>query len=255
MDQPFHGLELKDIQKGYLTLPIDEDDFKGFIAGLLGKPQTITRRIGGTFEIHLSDLQNFHELINQRVIQQNGGTLIQLKTKVYYSDESTVLFSSYDELITYNEIKPVISEAVRLNWSYLIKFPDKKVPEKQEVEIFIVSTRYRRRFYAEEGIGFNGSDSEMQIIIQHTARSWGSDIESLLTSQIRSLLIPRERWRTVLQKYSVEIGFLTGCFVIFSSFLGIYSAKSAFISKQLELVTRNIKETGINVVEKIDFLT
>lgn len=96
--------EVKDFQKGYLTLPFNEEQFQSFIR-LLGTPQTITKRIKGNFEIHLKDLQNFHDLINQRITQQNNGKLIQLKTQVYYSDGSSVILSSYEELVTYNEVK------------------------------------------------------------------------------------------------------------------------------------------------------
>ena len=111
MEQKESDIEkVQDFQKGYLTLPFNEEQFKDFIKGLLGTPQTITKRIKGNFEVHLKDLQNFHDLINQRVTQQNNGKLVQLKTQIYYSDESSVLLSSYEELVTYNEVKPVISE-------------------------------------------------------------------------------------------------------------------------------------------------
>lgn len=64
--------EIHDTQKGYLALPFDQDQFQEFVKGLLGKPQTITKRIRGNFEISLKDLQNFHDLIEQRISQQNG---------------------------------------------------------------------------------------------------------------------------------------------------------------------------------------
>ena len=73
-----------DNQNGYLTLPFNESQFKDFVSGLLGKPQTLTKRIRGDFEIYLKDLQNFHDLLNQRIIQQNNGHLIQLRTKIFF---------------------------------------------------------------------------------------------------------------------------------------------------------------------------
>lgn len=45
--------EVKDFSKGYLTLPFEGEQFKKFIASLLGKPQSISKRISGTFEVHL----------------------------------------------------------------------------------------------------------------------------------------------------------------------------------------------------------
>jgi hypothetical protein len=42
----------------------------------------------------------------QRVSQQNDGVLIQFKSKIVYSDNSSVELTSIDELLTYNEIRP-----------------------------------------------------------------------------------------------------------------------------------------------------
>ena len=41
--------EPKNFSKGYLTFPFDGEQFKDFISGLLGKPQSISKRISGNF--------------------------------------------------------------------------------------------------------------------------------------------------------------------------------------------------------------
>lgn len=245
--------ELQNLSKGYVTLPFDENQFKHFITGLLGSPQTITKRIKGNFEIHLKDLQNFHDLLNQRITQQNNGKLIQLKTKIYYSDESSVLLSSYEELVTYNEVKPVVSEAVKMTWSYLIQFSDKDVPEKQEIEIMCIATPFRQVIEDEDTpILFSGK-GEFRITIQHTARSWGSDIESLLINQIKSLLIPCSRLREVIKKYSTTIGVLVGILFLISSLTSIYIFTRSFNEAEISRVNEFIgKANDIN--EKTDFI-
>ena len=142
--------EPKNFGKGYLTFPFDGEQFKDFVTGLLGKPQTINKRITGNFEIHLADLQSLFELVNQRITQQNNGKLIQFTAKIFFTDRSSVQLGSYDELVTYNEVKPIISEAVRLTWDYLIQFSDKSHPEKQVIELLIVSASERLSFESEE---------------------------------------------------------------------------------------------------------
>jgi hypothetical protein len=243
----------KDFQKGYLTLPFNEDQFATFIKGLLGTPQTITRRIKGNFEIHLKDLQNFHDLIDQRITQQNNGKLIQLKTQVYYSDESSVILSSYEELVTYNEVKPVISEAVRMTWSYLIQFSDKEVPEKEEIELLIVSTPPRNVIEDDDIPVFFPSFGQFKITIKHTARSWGSDIESLLTNQINSIIIPSNKVKCFLRKKSTTIGILTAILFSIGSLTSIYFATRSFNKNEIGKVKTFIENTR-ETNAKVDFL-
>lgn len=244
--------ELQDFQKGYLTLPFNSDQFATFIRGLLGTPQTITKRIRGNFEIHLKDLQNFHDLINQRITQQNNGKLIQLKTQIYYTDESSVTLGSYAELETYNEVKPVISEAVRMNWSYLIQFADKESPEKQEIELLIVSTTQENIIEDDIPIIFP-SMGQFKITIKHTARSFGSDIESLLTHQINSLITPCSKLKDFIRKKSTEIGILTAVLFLISSLTTIYISTRSFNKSEVEKVSTFINSTK-EISSKTDFI-
>lgn len=245
--------EVHDFQKGFLTLPFNEDQFQSFIKGLLGTPQTITKRIKGNFEIHLNDLQNFHDLINQRVTQQNNGKLIQLKTQIYYSDESSVILSSYEELVSYNEIKPVISEAVRMTWVYLIQFADKSVPEKQEVELMIVSTPQSNIIEDDDIPVFYNSSGQFRIIIKHTARTWGADVESLITHQINSILTPCSKLKDYIRKKSSTIGLLTGILFLISSLISIFISTINFNVDEVKKVAEYTQKVKI-LEGKIDYL-
>lgn len=245
--------EVADFQKGYLTLPFNEEQFKGFIKGLLGTPQTIKKRIKGTFEIQLKDLQNFHDLINQRVTQQNNGKLIQLKTQIYYSDESSVLLSSYEQLLTYNEVKPVVSEAVRMTWTYLIQFADKDVPEKQEIELLVVSTLQRNVIEDDDIPVILPQWGEFQIIVKHTARTWGADIESLITNQINSILVPGSNLRLFIRKNRDRIGFLAGVLFLISSLASIFFSTRSFNNEEIGKV-KTFLTNNSDVNSKADYL-
>lgn len=173
---------------GKVALPFNEKQFKDFIVSLLGKPQTISKFIRGTFEIDKENLISLFEVINQRIYQQNDAKLIQFRASIYYDDNSTVTLNGFDHLVSYNEKLPLVSKAVHLTWQYLVKFRDKETFEKQEISISfltesdgpvpIFDDEMRNRFY-ETGINFR---------ISHTARTWGADIEGMLTKQLKTII-------------------------------------------------------------------
>jgi hypothetical protein len=53
-------------EKYAVILPCEPEDFREFISGLLGKPQTITKHIPGPFELTRHDIEDFYHLVVQR---------------------------------------------------------------------------------------------------------------------------------------------------------------------------------------------
>lgn len=94
---------------GKVALPFNKNQFADFIASLLGKPQTISKRLEGSFNIDLETIKKLHEIINQRIYQQNDGKLIQLRATIYYSDNSSITLDGYEHLVHYNESLPLVS--------------------------------------------------------------------------------------------------------------------------------------------------
>lgn len=244
--------KVKETPMGYLALPFSNDQFKDFVASLLGTPQTITKYIKGNFTITKEHLINIHRLIQQRIIQQNKGSLLQLKTEIYYSDESSVILNSIEEFATYNEIKPIISEAIRMTWSYLIIFEDKTHPEKQEIELMIIATPQRNEIEGFMPVFFRDSGL-FQLTIKHTARSWGSDIESLLTNHINSIITKESKYLEFIKNYSEKIGLLTGLFFFFSSLIGILILTNSFIKNEINTINDYINK-NLTVNWKVDYL-
>jgi hypothetical protein len=118
-----------------VTLPCGEDEFRDFIRSLLGKPQSITNRFHGAFDLNKQDLEQFHHLLLQRLRQQNKVQLIMFTARIVYDDDSTVQLNDFDSFMTYNEIRPLISTAVHMSWEFLVAFEDRKAPEKQQVDV------------------------------------------------------------------------------------------------------------------------
>ena len=75
---------------GFVSLPFDQTQFSDFIVSLLGRPQTIEKRVYCNFAVNLEDIANFHHLINQRLTQQNKAALAQFRAKIYFSNNSSI---------------------------------------------------------------------------------------------------------------------------------------------------------------------
>jgi hypothetical protein len=212
-----------------LTLPVEPDQLGLFISGLLGKPQTIGRLIRGPFEIKRADIENLHHLIEQRIASQNKATLVGFTAKIAYDDASSVLLNSFVQLQTYNEVKPLASTAIHLTWTYLIQFNNKSVPEKQQIELSIVAHDLddeveidreivRRIMITRSGAGV------MQLRISHTDRTWGADLDGLLTGHLKQLLVRLSGLKEFVAKRAVYVGFGVGFCLFIILMAGLYYA-------------------------------
>jgi hypothetical protein len=177
----------------HVTLPCAPDHIAEFIAGLLGKPQTISRSFEILFEIDHHDIESLHHLIVQRVTQQNDASLVQFVIQIFYNDNSSVRINSFDDFSRYSEVRPLRSIAVTLNWIFLIRFQDRPHAEKQEINI---------RFATPENSELKSSHlSDGRVVvyprpapkqglveaaINHTARTWGNDVDGLIKDHIET---------------------------------------------------------------------
>jgi hypothetical protein len=197
-----------------VVLPCPPDQFREFIAGLLGRPQTIEGILDGPFEVTKQDAENLYHLVDQRVSSQNEATLIQFTARVTYDDNSSVLLGSLQDFLSYNEVKPLKSSALHLSWTYLIKFPLKAFPEKQVIQIsfkagarpIILPSPLRVQMLVDDW----RSDGTVTIRIEHTDRTWGTDIESLIRGHLQLFQKPVSTARRLTNKYSGVIGFVSG---------------------------------------------
>ncbi len=246
-----------------VILPCDTAHFGQFVSGLLGKPQTIEKSLHGVFEINANDLANTFHLVNQRINQQNEATLIQFTVKIIYNDDSSVLINSLEDFQAYTEVRPLISTGVSLSWSYLVKFKNKDVPERQNIDLSF-------RSGSDDGIGAivedgvlirkgyrNWHESGAFIRIEHTERTWGIDIESLLTGNVKSFMKSTESRTSIIYKNSGPIGFTTGVLFFLGAIAGSIYTSSQFIEsyiEKLKLVTEQEIVQSELLLSKIDFL-
>jgi hypothetical protein len=227
------------VESGYVVLPVSGDQFRDFVKSLLGSPQAITRVLRDPFEIRQADIQSLHDLLIQRVTQQNRGFLAQFKARIGFSDDSGVELNSIENLLSYNEIRPVVTRSITIKWDFLLKFEDKENPERQTVTI---------SFYADFGPSLFDSDSTaisdlffslsvrkagvIQFRVEHTARTWGADIEALLSNQLSAYKKTQPRLRRYANKNSSSIATFVAGWIILSCLIGIALTTMNFSKSQ-----------------------
>ena len=241
-----------------IVLPCDPPHFQDFISGLLGKPQTITRNFGGPFDLKKHEIANFHYLVLQRVTQQNEATLIQFSARIVYDDNSSVLVNSISDFESYNEVRPLISLGVHLSWTFLVKFLDRDVPEKQQIDVSIRCPGTRRAFDEDAGFYFEGATSGMiGLRVQHTARTWGSDIEALLGGHIGTLLQRLNPVRLFFLRHHNKIsGFTMGGFFLAAVLSSLY-ATNQFLHSRIDATKALAKldpSKPETVTKKVDYI-
>jgi hypothetical protein len=221
-----------------VTLPCPPEDFKEFVSNLLGKPQTLTKIFRGSFEVGKTEIKNLHHLIIQRVAQQNKSFLAQFRCRIVFDDNSSILLNSFEDFETFNEVKPLISTQIHLNWTFLVIFEDKKVPEKQEIQVSYITGSFENGPYIDEDSviifkpGIASSKGAISIRIEHTARTWGSDILSLLTGHIENNVLPVSKFRSFLATHSGKISFTIAlCIFISAVYASLSNAKQICISQ------------------------
>jgi hypothetical protein len=248
--------------EGFITLPFNSDGFREFIKSLLGSPQAISKSIHGAFEISKADLNNLNHLLLQRIFQQNGGVLVQFTAKIVFCDNSTVELNSIEELLTYNEIKPVISHMIHLSWDFLVQFQDKEVPEKQNIQVsMLTSGLYDREFFDDTSINNRiyryAEGGVINFRIEHTARTWGADIEALLSHYFMGILKEEPIIKKFIRKHKSAISILTSIIVFFTLASGYEIKNNQINSTNLQNFTsfaNNLNGSELtNISKKIDF--
>lgn len=235
-------------EQGYVVLPFNQEQFKEFITSLLGSPQSITKQTSGSFTIDFDDINNLHHLLMQRITQQNNGMLVRFGAVIVFSDNSTVEINSLPELLTYNEIRPIVSNDIHLTWDFLIHFPDKRIPEKQQIQISILTYYENKSQKMLDNLKIKWAGYGAGAItfrIEYTARSWGADIEALLTNHVKSLLVEPSKFKKFFYDNDNAVGIVS--MLIFWGFflVGAFSSIKNFSQQQILLINKLLTSNAL----------
>lgn len=226
-----------------ISLPCEPENFHEFISGLLGKPQTISKGYVGSFEISHKDIEDVYNLVSQRVHQQNQASLIQFTIRLVFDDNSTVLLNSLDDFHNYTEVRPLIVTQAHLSWSFLLKFQDRDHPEKQEIDMsFIIREGGHLAVFDSEDSPIIpmsriiGGGGRIYFRVFHTARTWGADIESLLSGHIKHILLPENKCRAFVRNYSGKISLALALIFFIGSIIACFYSAGKIGQEQIELL-------------------
>jgi uncharacterized membrane protein len=99
----------------------------------------------------------------------------------------------------------------------------------------------------------NQSGSYIEISIAHTARTWGNDIESLLTGHISSFIKPESKFKQFIYKQSGWIGFTFGSLFFLITLFGAYLTVNKFVALQMS-TAQDFLRSEISVSDKVTYL-
>lgn len=213
----FNVVLTDNVSQDAVAFPATPEKIGKFISSLLGQPQTIAREISAIFDVDLSWFNHVHALIEQRIRQQNEAALMSFQAKIFYNDGLTRTLESVEALQHFAETKKVRSTGIELHWSYVVKFPGKDLPEKQDITLkveeqatkFVVLGLQSSRTRLVSGLG------RIAYSISHTERTWGDDIETILRQEIE-LITQKTEW---YEKYFETAFIILGVILLVAGFL------------------------------------
>jgi hypothetical protein len=194
-DQTFSVVVTDNASQEAVAFPATPEKIGKFISGLLGQPQTISREISAIFDVDLSWFNHIHAVIEQRIKQQNEAARTAFRAKIFYDGDLTRTVESVEGLQHFAETKKVRSTGIELHWSYVIKFPGKDLPEKQEITLRVEEkgTEFVTIGLQPSKIRQTSTPGRITYSVSHTERTWGDDIETILRQEIE-LITKKTKW-------------------------------------------------------------
>jgi hypothetical protein len=104
-----------------------------FLSGLLGQPRSTTKTLFQNFEIDHAFLCNLDTIINQRIVSHQEATLASFHAVIEFKGNRSEVVNSRDAFISFNDLSDSATRKVTMSWLYLVKFPQKSVPENKKL--------------------------------------------------------------------------------------------------------------------------
>lgn len=236
-----------------IVLPLRKRDLGSFISSLLGQQQTIERDLEIKFDIDHHWVINLHELLDQRIKQQAEATLMSFTFVIYFSDGLKRTLTSVDALKNYAETKKQIPVGIKVLWTYLVPFPGRDHPEKQEISFSAqihskddqltkaIKNKFRIETKFLETIVGESERSSINYNIEHTERTWGDDLEVILSDQVDEVVRGEDTKDTL---FNLTRLLLALAILVFSLVYPIYaiSTMSEGSSKKMDLLINEYRE-------------
>ncbi len=252
---------------GVLQINIPNDTLGTFLSGLLGQQRTIEKNIFSEFEVDHDFLCHLDSLIDQRIVTHQEASLVSLAGKVETKESRVHSFSSRNALKTFDELSNSPTTKVGITWAYLVKFPHKPTPEKQEIELSIDTGNVRKKLNSRNSNAtFNalsramlGTDGpEINIKVGYTDLIWGTEVIRHIEDEIRKKC--RDDWKYV-RAFKSNFGFFAPMISMTSIFLGPVMLLEALEKTRIDIVQQKLlieiaktPDFQSSVLKKLDFL-
>jgi hypothetical protein len=249
-----------------IALPCEDEQLGEFISSLLGQPQSIEKFFRLPFEFDHTWAIHLISLIEQRLYQQNEFQIVSFQSNIKFKDKTQRKLSSIEAFKTYAETLNVVSIGLSLNFSILVKFPKKELPEKQEINIsFDSESNYDTDLSDSVFSKLNDYSSGLvSIEITHTERTWADDMMGMLEKSLDEIWTQQSKlsktMRFLGKVVTSDITYLlllpfSMIFVLFSSNTGKKSPEENLrIYSDLTNKLTNVNNQEL-LNRKIDFLT
>lgn len=248
-----------------IILPLKKHELGNFITSLLGQQQSLSRVNNRTFDIDHAWLINLHEMIDQRIRQQASAHLVDFAAAIYFENDAKRIITTIDAFKGYIETKKETTKGVTLVWSYLIQFPGKSHPEKQEISFFarvnpLENSTEVSRGFSSTLVNMAVDENEYSFIgyeVSHTERTWGDDIEALTSNQIEKVIRPENALSNIAYncfRWGLAIG-LFAFFLIYPIYQSTIGSENAVAALMAEYNAINNEPYSITLLSsKIDII-
>jgi hypothetical protein len=144
-----------------------------------------------------------------------------------------------------------------------VRFRNKSVPEKQQIDLSFIAGKSRaevldsfvlRALSLRDAVALKYGRGDMILRIGHTDRTWGTDIEALLTGHLQSLVRVDSDVRQLVRRFSGWIGFLTGVILMGSvAFAGwtAYSRVAEYLTSNARALVESATATDLVTLTKL----
>jgi hypothetical protein len=180
--------------RNVLVLTISKENFGEFIRDLISEKKKITRDIKGTFAFKREDVLDLISLIDQRVRLQNQVVLSTFNISIRYHDGYEQELESLESFKSFRDARQFESCGAACALSYVINFPGRSKPEKQEASFVIQNTKAFEEFQRTDvsesfslfsilNLGLKETGL-VRVNIEYTDISWGNDLENLISQYL-----------------------------------------------------------------------
>ncbi|HBC3859298.1 TPA: hypothetical protein KD866_004765 [Vibrio parahaemolyticus] len=229
----------------FVQVPIKKKDFGDFITNLLGQPEIIRDRKIGTFDTNLEWFIHVHHLLDQKIKSQSHASLVDFSAVFNYRNAPERKLTSIDAFLHFSEAKIVRTKGVTLTWTYLVEFPNKPVPEKQEIRLTLLAERTQVVHIGGTGLTkqTTSTNGVASYEISHTQRTWGDDIQTIIDREVDSIFIEKTKSERLFQPIVMFLAFA----IFIAGFIAPEYIQQIIAEKQLAALFADYVKDGMQI--------